>query len=183
MMDSVTRLAMAQREIGLAIGEPPSSRGYTPSVFSLLPRMLERAGNGEKGSITAFYTVLVEGDDMNEPIADAVRGILDGHIVLSRALATANHFPSVDVLESISRVTQDISTPAEWELVGKARDLLAIYRKNEDLINIGAYVRKTNPAIDRAIDKYEPLRTFLRQPVAQKVSRQASYQQLAEILK
>jgi flagellum-specific ATP synthase len=183
MMDSVTRLAMAQREIGLAIGEPPSSRGYTPSVFSLLPRMLERAGNGEKGSITAFYTVLVEGDDMNEPIADAVRGILDGHVVLSRALATANHFPSVDVLESISRVTQDISTQAEWELVGKARDLLAIYRKNEDLINIGAYVRKTNPAIDRAIDKYEPLRALLRQPIAEKVSRQASYQQLADLLK
>ena len=183
MMDSVTRLAMAQREIGLAIGEPPSSRGYTPSVFSLLPRMLERAGNGEKGSITAFYTVLVEGDDMNEPIADAVRGILDGHVVLSRALATANHFPSVDVLESISRVTQDISAQAEWELVGKARDLLAIYRKNEDLINIGAYVRKTNPAIDRAIDKYEPLRALLRQPIAEKVSRQASYQQLADLLK
>ena len=183
MMDSVTRLAMAQREIGLAIGEPPSSRGYTPSVFSLLPRLLERTGNGEKGSITAFYTVLVEGDDMNEPIADAVRGILDGHVVLSRALATANHYPAVDVLESISRVTQDISTPAECELAGKARDLLALHRKNEDLINIGAYVRKTNPAIDRAIDKHEPLRTFLRQAVGEKFSRRASYEQLAELLK
>jgi flagellum-specific ATP synthase len=183
MMDSVTRLAMAQREIGLAIGEPPSSRGYTPSVFSLLPRMLERTGNGEKGSITAFYTVLVEGDDMNEPIADAVRGILDGHIVLSRALATANHFPSVDVLESISRVTPDVCTPAECEIAGKARDLLAIYRKNEDLINIGAYVRKTNPAIDRAIDKHEPLRNFLRQQVAEKVSRRDSFERLAELVK
>jgi len=183
MMDSVTRLAMAQREIGLAIGEPPSSRGYTPSVFSLLPRLLERTGNGEKGSITAFYTVLVEGDDMNEPITDAVRGILDGHIVLTRALATANHFPAVDVLESISRVTQDISTPAECELVAKARDLLAVYRKNADLINIGAYVRKTNATIDRAIDKHEPMRAFMRQNVGEKVSRRSSYEQLAELLK
>jgi flagellum-specific ATP synthase len=183
MMDSVTRLAMAQREIGLAIGEPPSSRGYTPSVFSLLPRILERAGNGETGSITAFYTVLVEGDDMNEPIADAVRGILDGHIVLSRALATANQFPAVDVLESISRVVQDVSTLAERETAGRARDLLALYRKNEDLISIGAYVRKTNPTIDRAIDKNEPIRSFLRQPVGEKVTRQASYERLAEILR
>jgi flagellum-specific ATP synthase len=183
MMDSVTRLAMAQREIGLAIGEPPSSRGYTPSVFSLLPRMLERTGNGERGSITAFYTVLVEGDDMNEPITDAVRGILDGHIVLTRALATANHFPAVDVLESISRVTLDISTPEEVAIAGKARDLLAIYRKNEDLINIGAYVRKTSAGIDRAIDKHEPLRAFLRQNVGEKFSRASSYGQLAEILK
>ena len=183
MMDSVTRLAMAQREIGLAIGEPPSSRGYTPSVFSLLPRMLERTGNGEKGSITAFYTVLVEGDDMNEPIADAVRGILDGHIVLSRALATANHFPSVDVLDSISRVTQDVSTPGECAVAGKARDLMALYRKNEDLISIGAYVRKSNPAIDRAIDKHEPLRAFLRQNVGEKFSRASSYERLGEILK
>jgi len=183
MMDSVTRLAMAQREIGLAIGEPPSSRGYTPSVFSLLPRMLERTGNGEKGSITAFYTVLVEGDDMNEPIADAVRGILDGHIVLSRALATANHFPAVDVLESISRVTQDVCTPAECEIAGKARDLLAIYRKNEDLINIGAYARNSNPRIDLAISKYEPLGRFLRQAIAEKVPWEQSYQSLAEILK
>ena len=183
MMDSVTRLAMAQREVGLAIGEPPSSRGYTPSVFSLLPKMLERTGNGERGSITAFYTVLVEGDDMNEPITDAVRGILDGHIVLTRALATANHFPAVDVLESISRVTLDISTRAEVEVAGKARDLLALYRKNEDLINIGAYVRKTNASIDRAIDKYEPLRAFMRQSVGEKLSRAASYEQLAEILR
>jgi flagellum-specific ATP synthase len=182
MMDSVTRLAMAQREIGLAIGEPPSSRGYTPSVFSLLPRVLERAGNGEKGSITAFYTVLVEGDDMNEPIADAVRGILDGHIVLTRALATANHFPAVDALESISRVGLDISTPAESALAGKARDLLAIFRKNEDLINIGAYVKKTNQSIDRAIDKNEPLRAFMRQNVGEKFSRRGSYEALKEIL-
>jgi flagellum-specific ATP synthase len=183
MMDSVTRLAMAQREVGLAIGEPPSSRGYTPSVFSLLPRVLERTGNGEIGSITAFYTVLVDGDDMNEPIADAVRGILDGHIVLTRALATANHFPAVDVLESISRVTLDICTKEEIETMGKARDLLALYRKNEDLINIGAYVRKSSAAIDRAMDKNEALRGFLRQDVGEKVKRNESYKRLEGILK
>jgi flagellum-specific ATP synthase len=145
--------------------------------------MLERTGNGEKGSITAFYTVLVEGDDMNEPIADAVRGILDGHIVLSRALATANHFPAIDVLDSISRLAPDISTPTEYGLAGKARDLMAIYRKNEDLINIGAYVRKSNPHIDRAIDKHEPLRAFLRQAIAEKFSRKSSHERLAEIVK
>lgn len=183
LMDSVTRFAMAQREIGLAVGEPPSSRGYTPSVFSLLPRLLERTGNGERGSITAFYTVLVEGDDMNEPIADAVRGILDGHIVLSRALATANHFPAIDVLESVSRLVRDISSASELEVAGKGRDLFALYRKNEDLIAIGAYTKGTNPRIDLAIEKYEPLMQFLRQKVEEKFARAESFQQIGVILK
>jgi flagellum-specific ATP synthase len=183
MMDSVTRFAMAQREIGLAVGEPPSSRGYTPSVFSLLPRLLERTGNGERGSITAFYTVLVEGDDMNEPIADAVRGILDGHIVLSRALATANHFPAIDVLESVSRLVRDISSASELEVTAKGRDLLALYRKNEDLIAIGAYSKGTNPRIDLALEKHEPLMQFLRQKVEEKFARAESFQQIGAILK
>jgi len=182
MMDSVTRFAMAQREIGLSVGEAPSSRGYTPSVFSLLPRLLERTGNGERGSITAFYTVLVEGDDMNEPIADAVRGTLDGHIVLSRALATANHFPAIDVLESVSRLVRDISTPEELEAASNARDLLALYRKNEDLINIGAYVKGTNPRLDLAIARHEALQQFMRQPVEEQAPRAASVEKLAHIL-
>lgn len=183
MMDSVTRFAMAQREIGLAVGEPPSSRGYTPSVFSLLPRLLERTGAGETGSITALYTVLVEGDDMNEPISDAVRGILDGHIVLSRALATSNHFPAIEVLESVSRLINDICNPDEVENAGKARDLMAIYRKNEDLINIGAYAKKSNAKIDLAIDKQDGFKSFLRQGVSEKFSREESFQKLGELLK
>ena len=183
MMDSVTRFAMAQREVGLAVGEPPSSRGYTPSVFSLLPRLLERTGAGESGSITAFYTVLVEGDDMNEPISDAVRGILDGHIVLSRALATGNHFPAIEVLDSVSRLSGDVCNPAEVERAGKARDLMAVYRRNEDLINIGAYTRNSNPRIDLAIDKHELFNRFLRQGINEKVSREASFQQLGELMK
>jgi flagellum-specific ATP synthase len=183
MMDSVTRFAMAQREIGLAVGEPPSSRGYTPSVFSLLPRLLERTGNGERGSITAFYTVLVEGDDMNEPIADAVRGILDGHIVLSRALATANHFPAIDVLESVSRLVREISSAAELEVTARARDLLALYRKHEDLISIGAYAKGTNPKLDLAIEKHELLTRFLRQNVDEKFTRAESFREIETILK
>jgi flagellum-specific ATP synthase len=183
MMDSVTRFAMAQREIGLSVGEAPSSRGYTPSVFSMLPRLLERTGNAERGSITAFYTVLVEGDDMNEPIADAVRGILDGHIVLSRSLATANHFPAIDVLESVSRVNRDISTPEELLAASTARDLLAVYRKNEDLINIGAYVKGANPKLDLAISKHEALLKFMRQAVDDKAPRPASVEQMATILR
>ena len=183
MMDSVTRLAMAQREIGLSVGEAPSSRGYTPSVFSLLPRLLERTGHGEHGSITAFYTVLVEGDDMNEPIADAVRGTLDGHIVLSRALATANHFPAIDVLESVSRLTRDVSTPEELEAASAARDLLALHRKNEDIINIGAYVKGTNPRLDLAIARYDALQQFLRQAVEEPAPRSASVEEIARILR
>jgi flagellum-specific ATP synthase len=182
MMDSVTRFAMAQREIGLAVGETPSSRGYTPSVFALLPRLLERTGAAERGSITAFYTVLVDGDDMNEPIADAVRGILDGHIVLTRALATANHFPAIDVLESVSRLVRDVTSPAEQQVAGNARDLLALYRKNEDLISIGAYVKGTNPRLDLALGKHGALTAFLRQPVEERVPRSAALEQLSSIL-
>ena len=159
-MDSVTRFAMAQREIGLAVGEPPATRGYTPSVFALLPRLLERSGAGEIGAITALYTVLVEGDDMNEPVADAVRGILDGHIVLSRALAHANHYPAIDVLESISRLTRDVCTPEEVACAARAREHLAVYRRNEDLVTIGAYQKGTNAELDRAVALHAPLKTF-----------------------
>ncbi|MGC3991904.1 MAG: FliI/YscN family ATPase [Chthoniobacteraceae bacterium] len=182
MMDSVTRFAMAQREIGLAVGEPPTSRGYTPSVFSLLPRLLERTGSGEHGTITALYTVLVDGDDMNEPIADAVRGILDGHIVLSRALATANHFPAIDVLESISRLTRELMPENELAAMGSARDLLALFRKNEDLVNIGAYTKGSNPRLDRAVDKQPHLMNFLRQSVTEKWTRQRSLSELAKLI-
>ena len=183
MMDSVTRFAMAQREIGLAVGEAPSSRGYTPSVFAMLPRLLERTGSSASGSITAFYTVLVEGDDMNEPIADAVRGILDGHIVLTRKLATANHFPAIDVLESVSRLSLDISTPEELSAVSSARDLLALYRDNEDLVNIGAYSKGASAHLDLAIAKHAPIMQFLRQGVDEKTNRAGAYEQLMEALK
>jgi flagellum-specific ATP synthase len=158
---------MAQREIGLAVGEPPSSRGYTPSVFSLLPQLLERAGTGEQGSITGLFTVLVEADDMNDPIADSVRSILDGHVVLTRELATQNHYPAIDVLESVSRLNRDLLQPPQLELTAAAREHLAIYRKNQDLINIGAYPAGSNPAIDQAITLHEPLNKFLRQSVTE----------------
>ena len=167
MMDSVTRFALAQREIGLAIGEPPATRGFTPSVFALLPQLLERAGAGEKGTITGLFTVLVEADDMNDPIADAVRSILDGHIVLSRQLATENHYPAVDVLESVSRLNRDLTTTKNQELAGQARNLLALLRKNQDLINIGAYVPGSNPEIDRGLTLQKPLRDFLRQEIGE----------------
>jgi flagellum-specific ATP synthase len=182
LFDSVTRFAMAQREIGLAVGEPPATRGYTPSVFTLLPRLLERTGAGEHGAITALYTVLVEGDDMNEPIADAVRGILDGHLVLSRALAHFNHYPAIDILESVSRLTRDLCTADEVALAGRAREILALYRKNEDLITIGAYQKGTNPALDEAITRHEPLRNFLRQSVDERVPRSQSYNKLQEVM-
>ena len=182
LMDSVTRFAMAQREIGLAVGEPPATRGYTPSVFALLPRLLERSGAGESGSITALYTVLVEGDDMNEPVADAVRGILDGHIVLSRALAHANHYPAVDVLESISRLKRDVCTPEEIDIVAKAREHLAVFRRNEDLVTIGAYQKGTNASLDRAVNLHEPLKAFLRQGVQEHVARAASFELLKKIV-
>jgi len=182
MMDSVTRFAMAQREIGLAVGEPPATRGYTPSVFALLPRLLERAGAGEAGAITALYTVLVEGDDMNEPVADAVRGILDGHLVLSRQLAHFNHYPAIDVLESVSRLTRDICSPAEVEFAARAREHLALYRKNEDLVSIGAYQKGASPALDQAIALQEPLRKFLRQGISELTPRAQSFQQLKQIV-
>jgi flagellum-specific ATP synthase len=182
LMDSVTRFAMAQREIGLAVGEPPATRGYTPSVFAMLPRLLERSGAGENGAITALYTVLVEGDDMNEPVADAVRGILDGHIVLSRALAHANHYPAIDVLESISRLTRDVCAPAEVELTARAREHLAVYRKNEDLVTIGAYQKGANAALDHAVTLHDPLKNFLRQPIHERVPRDATFSSLKSIL-
>jgi flagellum-specific ATP synthase len=165
VMDSVTRLALAQREVGLAIGEPPATRGYTPSVFALMPKLLERTGPGPTGTITAFYTVLVEGDDMNEPIADTVRGILDGHIVLNRALAEKNHYPAIDVLASISRLMVEVTSQEHQELAAKLRAALAAYAEAEDLINIGAYAHGSNPEIDEAIRLYPGITAFLRQGI------------------
>ena len=182
MMDSVTRLAMAQREIGLAVGEPPTTRGYTPSVFSLLPQLLERAGTGEQGSITGLFTVLVEADDMNDPIADAVRSILDGHVVLTRELATQNHYPAIDVLESVSRLNRDLLSPEQLNLAAAAREHLAVYRRNQDLINIGAYPAGSNPAIDRAIALHEPMNRFLRQGVTEGFSTAQSWPLLEQTL-
>ena len=178
MMDSVTRFAMAQREIGLAVGEPPTSRGYTPSVFAMLPQLLERAGNDDQGSITGLFTVLVEGDDMNDPIADAARSILDGHLVLTRELAALNHYPAIDILDSVSRLTRDLLTPDQVRLVGLAREELAVYRKNQDLITIGAYVGGSNPMIDKAIRLQAPLIKFLRQEVTESKSISESWQLL-----
>lgn len=163
MMDSVTRLALAQREVGLAIGEPPATRGYTPSVFAVLPRLLERAGTSDKGTITGLYTVLVEADDMNEPVADTVRGILDGHIVLSRALAHRNHYPAVDVLASVSRVMPQITDEEHQQIAAQVRKVLANYTEAEDLINIGAYQQGSNPDIDYALRHVGKVREFLQQ--------------------
>lgn len=163
MMDSVTRFAMAQREIGLAIGEPPATKGYTPSVFAKLPRLMERAGMSSTGSITAFYTVLVDGDDFNEPIADAVRGILDGHIVLSRGLAAKNHYPAIDVLSSISRLMSEIADDNHKQAASFARDLMATYKNSEDLINIGAYVKGSNKKIDLSIQYNDEITAYLKQ--------------------
>jgi len=182
MLDSVTRLAMAQREVGLAIGEPPSTRGYTPSVFSVLPRLLERAGTSSgKGSITGIYTVLVEGDDMNEPIADATRGILDGHIVLSRRLAGKGHYPAIEILESVSRVMSDIAPQEIIRLTEEARDIIATYRETEDLITIGAYKPGQNPRIDRAVRLIEPLNAFLKQRSEERISIEEGWKILKEI--
>ena len=182
MMDSVTRFATAQREIGLAVGEPPATRGYTPSVFSLLPQLLERAGASEFGTITGLFTVLVEADDMDEPITDAVRSILDGHLVLTRELAMQNHYPAIDVLGSISRLERDLLTPEQLELTGRAREAMAVYRKNQDLINIGAYPAGSSPVIDQAIQLNGPLQHFLRQSVEQSHSTAESWKLLAQAL-
>ncbi len=170
MMDSVTRFAMAQREIGLALGEPPTTKGYTPSVFTLLPRLLERAGTSDnKGTITGLYTVLVEGDDTNEPIADALRSILDGHIQLTRELAMQNHYPAIDVLGSISRVMDDIVDDQHRQNAYRLKQVMATYRKAEDLINIGAYVSGSNPEIDYAIEMFEKINSYLRQDIEETV--------------
>ncbi|HKK21449.1 MAG TPA: FliI/YscN family ATPase, partial [candidate division Zixibacteria bacterium] len=182
LMDSITRIAMAQREIGIAVGEPPTTKGYTPSVFALLPRLLERAGQKEHGSITGLYTVLVEGDDFNEPVSDAVRSIIDGHVALSRRLASRNQYPAVDVLDSISRLMKDVSTDDEIQLAGKARELMSVYREAEDLINIGAYVKGSNPKIDLAISKMDRLNEFFKQGIWDLVEHDASYRNLREII-
>ena len=183
LIDSLTRFAMAQREIGLASGEPPASRGYVPSVFSLLPKLLERTGTSDLGAITAIYTVLVEGDDMNEPVADAVRGFLDGHIVLSRKLANANHFPAIDVLNSVSRLDRSVCSDEEIELISEARDLLSLYHQNEDMINVGAYVKNSNPKIDRAIAKFAEIKEFLRQRFDSLSDRNEAFTMLKSVLK
>ena len=183
LMDSLTRFAMAQREIGLASGEPPASRGYVPSVFSLLPKLLERTGTSELGAITSIYTVLVEGDDMNEPVADAVRGFLDGHIVLSRKLANANHFPAVDVLSSVSRLDRSVCNEDELSLISQARDLLSTYHQNEDMINVGAYVKNSNPKIDLAIDKFTGIQDFLRQRFDALSKRENAFSDLRTVLR
>ncbi|NOU76385.1 flagellar protein export ATPase FliI [Paenibacillus sp. LMG 31458] len=178
MMDSVTRFAMAQREVGLAVGEPPATRGYTPSVFAMLPRLLERSGTGPKGSITAFYTVLVDGDDMNEPIADAVRGILDGHIVLNRSIANKGHYPAIDVLSSVSRVMKEIVPTEHMEAADQLKRLLSIYKDSEDLINIGAYQKGSNPNIDIAMDNIEAIWDFTKQKTSEKLTFEEAQQRL-----
>ncbi|ASV65955.1 flagellar protein export ATPase FliI [Cytobacillus sp. FSL W7-1323] len=178
LMDSVTRVAMAQREIGLAIGEPPTTKGYTPSVFSVLPKLLERTGTSIEGSITAFYTVLVDGDDMNEPIADTVRGILDGHYVLDRELANKGQYPAVDVLKSISRVMNQISSKRHIKAAESLRESLSTYRQSEDLINIGAYKKGSSQEIDRAIALYPQILNFLKQQTDEKVTIDDGIEQL-----
>lgn len=171
MMDSLTRFAMAQREVGLAAGEPPTMKGYTPSVFNLMPKLLERAGTWEQeGTITGLYTVLVEGDDMNEPIADAARSILDGHIVLSRELANHNHYPAIDILQSISRLMKDISDENHKAQVEKVLEIMALYKRYEDVITIGAYKEGTNPKLDYAIRMMDKIRSFLKQRITDKVT-------------
>lgn len=182
MMDSLTRFSMAQREIGLAVGEPPIARGYTPSIYAELPKLLERSGNFEEGSITGIYTVLVEGDDTNEPIADTVRGILDGHIVLTRKLANSNHFPAIDVNASISRLMNAIVSPEHRALASKLRDILSVYEKNSDLISIGAYKAGTNPSVDYAISKIDLVNGFLKQGINESFDYDEVMQSLQQIL-
>ncbi len=182
MMDSVTRFAMAQREIGLTVGEPPTTKGYTPSVFAILPKLLERAGNTKRGSITGFYTVLVDGDDMTEPIADSVRSILDGHVVLSRKLANKGQFPAVDPLQSVSRVMPDIVTTDHRKRAVAFNEILATYKEAEDLINIGAYVKGSNPQIDHALSKINVLRNFLKQDMLETTLYEETIEQLNQII-
>jgi len=181
MMDSVTRVAMALREVGLAIGEPPATRGYPPSVFAKLPKLLERTGSNEYGSITALYTVLVEGDDFNEPVSDTVRGILDGHISLSRELAESSHYPAVDVLSSVSRIMKDIVSSEHVEAANKLQQLISVYKQSEDLINIGAYEEGSNPKLDRAIKKIDKINDFLTQDIHEKSTYEETVQEMIKI--
>lgn len=181
LFDSITRFARAQREIGLTLGEPPATRGYTPSVFSILPRLLERCGNSEKGTITGFYTILVEGDDMDEPVSDTVRGILDGHIVLSRKLAQAYHYPAIDILASLSRLGRKVTGREEQNAAGRVRRLLATYTDSEDLINVGAYAEGSNSEIDEAIEKIDDIWDFLGQEIEEKANLRDTIQRMAQI--
>ena len=183
MMDSLTRFAMAQREIGLAIGEPPVSRGYTPSIYSELPKLLERSGNFSRGSITGVYTVLVEGDDTNEPISDTVRGILDGHIILSRSLAQANHYPAIDVSGSVSRLMTEIVSPEHRKLASQIRDILSVYERNADLVSIGAYKAGTNRKLDFALSKIDEINAFLMQGVDEAFSYDECLKLMEDIFK
>jgi len=181
MMDSLTRFSMAQREIGLASGEPPVSRGYPPSVYGEMPQLLERAGRSDKGSITGLYTVLVDGDDFNEPIADTARSILDGHIVLDRKIAQKNHYPAIDVLQSISRVMSSIVDSKHKKASGQLKNVLATYSEAEDLVNIGAYKAGSNPSIDYALSKIDAVNEFLQQDVYEKISFEESIRRLEEL--
>jgi len=183
MMDSLTRFCMAEREIGLSVGEPPIARGYTPSIYASLPKLLERCGNFETGSITGIFTVLVEGDDSNEPISDTVRGIIDGHIMLSRKIAMKNHYPAIDVLASISRLMSSIATPDQKKAAGKMRKIMSLYQENQDLISIGAYKTGTNPELDNAIKKMDAVNQFLQQAVDEKSTLEGAIQQMLEIAK
>ena len=183
MMDSLTRFAWAQREVGLAIGEPPTTRGYTPSVFATLPRLLERAGTSAQGSITAVYTVLVDGDDMNEPIADAARSILDGHIVLSRDIAARNHYPAIDVLSSVSRLMSEVASSEHKAMAGAMRDVMATYKSAEDLLNIGAYQPGSNARIDRARELIDGVQEFLRQSVDEPVTFEETVEHLIQLMR
>lgn len=181
MLDSVTRVAMAYREIGLAVGEPPATRGYTPSVFANLPKLLERTGNSDKGTITGLYTVLVEGDDFNEPVSDTVRGILDGHILLSRELAEQHHYPAIDIMGSVSRIFNDIASPEHKSAVARLKELMSAYNKSKDLINIGAYVRGSDPKIDKAMHIMPHFEAFLKQDVNAKADFNQTIAELVQL--
>lgn len=182
MMDSLTRFCMAQREIGLSVGEPPVARGYTPSIYAALPKLLERAGNFERGSITGIYTVLVEGDDTNEPIADTVRGIIDGHIILSRKIAAKNHYPAIDLLGSVSRLMNDISDKAQLQAASRLRNLMAVYENNIDLLSIGAYKHGSNRELDEALARIDAINAFLQQAVEEKVPFEDTVETLCRIV-
>ena len=182
MMDSLTRFAMAQREIGLSIGEPPVARGYTPSIYSELPRLLERSGNFEQGSITGIYTVLVEGDDANEPISDTVRGIIDGHIMLSRKVATSNRYPAIDILSSISRLMNEIVLPEHKAAAGRLRKMLSVYESNLDLVSIGAYKKGTNPELDEALERIRNIYDFLQQKTDESFTLEETVLQMIKLM-